>query len=668
MSTRRVPLGANPNAVNSPMRTTATSNVGKHQAKRSIAIVQQEDNYTAPPAKKHIIEAKVDRILRTPPRQTAANTLDGQLGRRAHAQSNVFDRKLEAARRRPSQAQARADRQADKAAEENLETIRQWQKHYRKVFPRFVFYFESVPEDSRARFAKQVTSLGAREEKFFSNAVTHVVTTRSIPAETTSVSPTESGADNGDSQTINPSLLDRTADAAAKGRSLLDATFRKASAIANDNENRRVTSRNADVLHRARELGMKIWAVEKLQRMMTTMFDTDTGVTHSHNTRSNSVQAATVSRSAREADLSALLRNERVNGPSDRDPTVATKEMIIFKGPYIYVHDMDERQKPIMVREYQKVIQKEAGDWPQFRSVAQGKCPFVPEPESSRKEAEREALRQQRRREEERLKEERLKRDTVAARTRAALAAGETSMQPPARRVLGDSESALNAGTGSAAVSGAASNSFSAAQEDDSSSRAQPMVYVKRNVPPPRMFAGEPVASGLQKSNITSAIQSAMISSTSAAPGAKAGTSKEVHGLQRKVLEKNSAPIPTMTSSRVFKDLSALTSRDMNGRLKRKGTPIEEASEEPVKNVERQERQMKALKKSSVATVQKVRRRDPKPGYCENCMDKFDDFDEHILSRKHRRFAEKHENWRDLDALIRQLNRPLREELKTWPH
>jgi len=200
------------------------------------------------------------------------------------------------------------------------------------------------------------------------------------------------------------------------------------------------------------------------------------------------------------------------------------------------------------------------------------------------------------------------------------------------------------------------------------------------------MFAGEPIASGLQKSNITSAIQSAMISSTSAAPGAKAGTSKEVHGLQRKVLEKNSAPIPTMTSSRVFKDLSALTSRDMNGRLKRKGTPIEEAAEEPVKNVERQERQMKALKKSSVATVQKVRRRDPKPGYCENCMDKFDDFDEvcfivfaansrflltvtqHILSRKHRRFAEKHENWRDLDALIRQLNRPLREELKTWPH
>lgn len=33
-----------------------------------------------------------------------------------------------------------------------------------------------------------------------------------------------------------------------------------------------------------------------------------------------------------------------------------------------------------------------------------------------------------------------------------------------------------------------------------------------------------------------------MISSTAAQPGAKAGTSKEIHGLKRKVLEKNSGP------------------------------------------------------------------------------------------------------------------------------
>ncbi|KAI4179651.1 MAG: hypothetical protein LQ346_007151, partial [Caloplaca aetnensis] len=64
------------------------------------------------------------------------------------------------------------------------------------------------------------------------------------------------------------------------------------------------------------------------------------------------------------------------------------------------------------------------------------------------------------------------------------------------------------------------------------------------NIPPAarlRFFNGEPAASGMQPSNITSAIRSQMISSTAAQPGAKAGTSKEVHGLKRKVLEKNTS-------------------------------------------------------------------------------------------------------------------------------
>ncbi len=50
---------------------------------------------------------------------------------------------------------------ADKTEEENLEQVRQWQKHYRKLFPTFVFYFESIPEDARVTYTKQVTALGA---------------------------------------------------------------------------------------------------------------------------------------------------------------------------------------------------------------------------------------------------------------------------------------------------------------------------------------------------------------------------------------------------------------------------------------------------------------------------------------------------------------------------
>src|ERR1700728_1558618 len=62
-----------------------------------------------------------------------------------------------------------------------------------------------------------------REEKFFSNAVTHVVTTRPIPREQDiSSAETNNDSSNNDSQslssnpqTINPSLLDRSSEPSA---------------------------------------------------------------------------------------------------------------------------------------------------------------------------------------------------------------------------------------------------------------------------------------------------------------------------------------------------------------------------------------------------------------------------------------------------------------------
>ncbi|KAK1076618.1 Cdc7p-Dbf4p kinase complex regulatory subunit, partial [Friedmanniomyces endolithicus] len=62
----------------------------------------------------------------------------------------------------------------------------------------------------------------------------------------------------------------------------------------------------------------------------------------------------------------------------------------------------------------------------------------------------------------------------------------------------------------------------------------------------PRMIGGEPVASGLQHSNVTSAIRSQYISSaaiSSTAPGAnhRIGDSKEVSALKRKVLERGAS-------------------------------------------------------------------------------------------------------------------------------
>ena len=159
--------------------------------------------------------------------------------------------------------------------------------------------------------------------------------------------------------------------------------------------------------------------------------------------------------------------------------------------------------------------------------------------------------------------------------------------------------------------------------------------------PPQRLFGGEPAASGLQQSNITSAIRSQMISSTAAAPGAKAGTSKEVHGLKRKVLEKNTAPVPTTTQTRhphpehpaparAERAIPAArqTRQQIQQRVQEKPVPQDEDSTqsegegEDVWLAEGVRKSGAAAKKASeVKAVQKS-------GYCENCREKYDDFDD----------------------------------------
>jgi regulatory subunit for Cdc7p protein kinase len=129
------------------------------------------------------------------------------------------------------------------------------------------------------------------------------------------------------------------------------------------------------------------------------------------------------------------------------------------------------------------------------------------------------------------------------------------------------------------------------------------------------MFGGEPVASGIQNT-ITSAIRSQMISSTSGINGAKAGTSKEVHGLQRKVLQM-AHPTSYDTSSRRLVEVPAEVASSRSTTLSRTTSKTIPGQDDD---------SQKAEKKAPSQHLKS--KRDLKPGYCENCQDKFRDFDE----------------------------------------
>ena len=158
MSTRRPPLANVPNATNSPARS------GVLPTKRSrTASTQLDIPYGQPPPKKQVVDG-VEQDARSPTRtkSTANQPGDSKLfSRRANnGQPSAFERKLHAAREKDRQTVAKPVRN-EKPSAETLDTIRQWQRHYRKVFPTFVFYFDSIPEDARSKCSRQVNALGA---------------------------------------------------------------------------------------------------------------------------------------------------------------------------------------------------------------------------------------------------------------------------------------------------------------------------------------------------------------------------------------------------------------------------------------------------------------------------------------------------------------------------
>lgn len=65
---------------------------------------------------------------------------------------------------------------------------------------------------------------------------------------------------------------------------------------------------------------------------------------------------------------------------------VVIKEMYYFKGLYIYIYDMEEKMKLVMVCEYVKVVDKKDGEWLQFCVVFVGWCLFVQDYEILEKE------------------------------------------------------------------------------------------------------------------------------------------------------------------------------------------------------------------------------------------------------------------------------------------
>ncbi|KYG40618.1 hypothetical protein M433DRAFT_8628 [Acidomyces richmondensis BFW] len=664
MASRRAPLANVPNAVNSPIRGAAVNHGKRTRAGAGDA------GYGQPPAKKQVIELvdedgeNVDPRKRNVVAAAVPDRVDEAFGKRSNAQPTALERKLVAAREKKPAPTPQSRERTLRTHADNIESIRQWQRHYRKQFPNFVIYFDSVPDDIRAKTLRQIHKLEAREEKFFSKSVTHVVTTRQIPPELSTTSPTEDAAHESVAQKSAQTVA--SAHGQDKTTNLLNAHLQKRTQAPAGNapldvDPRKVQLQPTDILSRARQLGIKIWALEKLHRILNTILDGDVDDQPTvHDTRSHIIATRNGPKAIRDGDLEQMLRNEKVNGPADRDMTVTGQDMTTFRGCYIYVHDMDEKTKPVMARDYNKPAVKEQGKWPQFRLTPAGRCPFVEDPAHTKRLQQQEAAAKAQ--------------DDIAAasrKTRAASAQEAVAVRgATSTRALAERNANLRRSPRKLdAISKPLDPPKAPGARRQSSAEGMPPLFgsaqqTLRGLP--RMVGGEPIASGVQPSNVTSAIRSQYVSSaaiSSTAPGAsyRVGDTKEVSMLKRKVLERgaNVNSNHSMPSSYMNDMRAAINNNDHEPpprAAKRKAQETlgvvhedDEIAKEPQRA--KQGRTMAPKKRKSVE-------RDPKPGYCENCRDKFDDFDEHIQSRKHRKFALNQENWKELDGLLAQLKRP----------
>ena len=154
-TSRRIPLGDIPNAANSPARTYAA-------LKRSRDQVEAQENFShdvQPQAKRRFFDNNGSIGCLSPTKPGIRSKDDPDFTKRpSNPQLTAFERRCLATRE--DKAQQKVER-FEKPPQETLEGIRQWQKHYKKAFPQFVFYFEGVPEDVRQKCSKWVRTLGA---------------------------------------------------------------------------------------------------------------------------------------------------------------------------------------------------------------------------------------------------------------------------------------------------------------------------------------------------------------------------------------------------------------------------------------------------------------------------------------------------------------------------
>ncbi|ODV75061.1 protein serine/threonine kinase activating protein DBF4 CYBJADRAFT_166818 [Cyberlindnera jadinii NRRL Y-1542] len=351
--------------------------------------------------------------------------------------------------------------------------------------------------------------------------------------------------------------------------------------------------------------GLKIWDYDKTFRFFRNLGEPIPDVPKDH-------------------QLLTMLNDEKLHGMSaDRDPNAKRDDFIYFKGPFFYVFDIRGIVRPVAVREWKSkdIKHDQKKPWPHFHESSYGHSLFQADPSDMMEP--RKVLKRKMRDEQNAEYRERLKLVYAKTNKRKYNHEGVELTESEDDTTLSidttQDESAVMK-TNSTPKMPPPSNQQHSQTQPQSQCQTQQLEFQRpsalmrqhsliqnKYVEPVQRDGFEIQASGYagsvsQQSASASASASAESQSNrnGLAPSGSTVSSKQLSTLQKKIVEKK-------------KQSSQL---------------------------QHQQQQQSCTQKPKVS------------GYCENCKNHFDDFDEHVISQKHREFARDAENFEDIDNLI----------------
>lgn len=403
-----------------------------------------------------------------------------------------------------------------------------------------------------------------------------------------------------------------------------------------------------DIFHDATSQRIKVWNYDKVFRFLKNLEPTkSTAANGSLATAPTALLAAaslTTGDQHHHTELYNLLKEEKIFGNNDRDPNARRDDLHYLEKNYLYSYDLSQTIRPIAVREWHE------NAFPVLNLTLDGKCPFIADSTSiSEQNLERRKLR-------------RLQKFEATKGYRDLLKEATNRIIGSATKFRGESFSGTSTSTDRTEdeqeyeveqqVNENDHEKQDTERDDDQEEAGEgnedqiaedienidPLATKYHfKAPPARLFRQSSV---MQTNDSNSKYYEVAASGFNGASNAAQCSMDST--LNSNTISKAQNNENVLVGNGLGPSVSQVPSKNINN-LKRR--IFMKKQKEGKKNSHKDHHHSSNAKEKEL-----------KPGYCENCRVKYDHFEDHIFTNRHRNFACDDENFKDIDELISTLN------------